>query len=217
MTEQDALLAAIYANREDDTPRLVYADWLDDHGSPHLAAFTRCPHYMRHERESYGRWRWRWLARDCETNIWHSGVHTGLWPASELFVLPVGVRRKIEAYTFRHGFISSIRIRLQFGCGFDQTLRSISRIGTICPALEKVRPAGLTHPSPANEGVAAFDRAAFYRFQLGPIWDIADWCVTENLAGRTRDEINNAIEIAAALYARGQRLQLASSQVETPP
>src|SRR5262245_8993000 len=31
MTEQAALLAAIAANPDDDTPRLVYADWLDEH------------------------------------------------------------------------------------------------------------------------------------------------------------------------------------------
>ncbi|QJW93152.1 TIGR02996 domain-containing protein [Frigoriglobus tundricola] len=32
MTERDALLRAICANPDDDTPRLVYADWLDEHG-----------------------------------------------------------------------------------------------------------------------------------------------------------------------------------------
>ena len=30
-TEERALLAAIVANPDDDTPRLVYADWLDEH------------------------------------------------------------------------------------------------------------------------------------------------------------------------------------------
>ena len=31
MSDQDALLAAIIANPDDDTPRLMYADWLDEH------------------------------------------------------------------------------------------------------------------------------------------------------------------------------------------
>jgi uncharacterized protein (TIGR02996 family) len=35
------LLAAVIADAEDDAPRLVYADWLDDHGDPHRAEFIR--------------------------------------------------------------------------------------------------------------------------------------------------------------------------------
>src|SRR5215213_4661741 len=31
MSDEDALLAAIAANPEEDTPRLAYADWLDEH------------------------------------------------------------------------------------------------------------------------------------------------------------------------------------------
>lgn len=34
MSDRAALLAAIIANPDEDTPRLVYADWLDEHGSP---------------------------------------------------------------------------------------------------------------------------------------------------------------------------------------
>ena len=45
MTDPDALYAAILDNPADDTPRLVYADMLDDTGDPGLAdraAFIRC-------------------------------------------------------------------------------------------------------------------------------------------------------------------------------
>src|SRR5687768_10081460 len=31
MSDREALLAAIRANPDDDTPRLVFADWLDEH------------------------------------------------------------------------------------------------------------------------------------------------------------------------------------------
>src|SRR5581483_11308551 len=41
MTDQQALLAAILAQPDDDTPRLVYADWLDENGQPDRAAFVR--------------------------------------------------------------------------------------------------------------------------------------------------------------------------------
>ena len=41
MSEEEALLAAIAAHPEEDTPRLVYADWLDEHGQPLRAEFIR--------------------------------------------------------------------------------------------------------------------------------------------------------------------------------
>jgi len=41
VTERDALLAAIRARPADDTARLVFADWLDEHGEPPRAEFIR--------------------------------------------------------------------------------------------------------------------------------------------------------------------------------
>ena len=41
MSDGDALLAAIRAHPGEDTPRLAYADWLDEHGDPDRAAFIR--------------------------------------------------------------------------------------------------------------------------------------------------------------------------------
>lgn len=39
--ERDALLAAVLANPDDDLPRLVFADWLDENGDPDEARFIR--------------------------------------------------------------------------------------------------------------------------------------------------------------------------------
>ncbi len=39
--EADAFLDAIFDNPEDDTPRLVYADWLQEHGQDDYAQFIR--------------------------------------------------------------------------------------------------------------------------------------------------------------------------------
>src|SRR4051794_586533 len=39
--EQSALWAAIRANPDDDTPRLVYADWLQEHGDEDRAELIR--------------------------------------------------------------------------------------------------------------------------------------------------------------------------------
>src|SRR5262245_29492560 len=41
MDERRALLAAILTEAEEDTPRLVFADWLDEHDEPERAAFIR--------------------------------------------------------------------------------------------------------------------------------------------------------------------------------
>ena len=39
--DQVAFLNAIHDNPDDDTPRLVYADWLEEHGEPDRAEFIR--------------------------------------------------------------------------------------------------------------------------------------------------------------------------------
>jgi uncharacterized protein (TIGR02996 family) len=41
MTDRDALIAAIAAAPDDDLPRLVFADWLEENGDPAQAAFIR--------------------------------------------------------------------------------------------------------------------------------------------------------------------------------
>ena len=41
MTDRDALLEAVFAAPDDDAPRLVYADWLDENGHPEQADFIR--------------------------------------------------------------------------------------------------------------------------------------------------------------------------------
>ncbi len=40
-TDRDAFMAAILAAPDDDLPRLVFADWLDEHGEPERAEFIR--------------------------------------------------------------------------------------------------------------------------------------------------------------------------------
>jgi uncharacterized protein (TIGR02996 family) len=41
MSDEDALLAAVRDDPRAETPRLVYADWLDDHGRPDEARAHR--------------------------------------------------------------------------------------------------------------------------------------------------------------------------------
>src|SRR5262245_25967748 len=55
MTDRDALLASVHAAPDDDAPRLVFADWLDDNGQPERAEFIRIQVAMRREYEAHGR------------------------------------------------------------------------------------------------------------------------------------------------------------------
>jgi uncharacterized protein (TIGR02996 family) len=41
MNEREAFLLAICENPDDDTPRLVFADWLQEHGDEARAEFIR--------------------------------------------------------------------------------------------------------------------------------------------------------------------------------
>lgn len=41
MSDEEAFLNAIRASPDDDAPRLVYADWLDEHGQPEKAGYLR--------------------------------------------------------------------------------------------------------------------------------------------------------------------------------
>ncbi|MBY0456405.1 MAG: TIGR02996 domain-containing protein, partial [Gemmataceae bacterium] len=56
LSDRDALLAAIRANPDEDTPRLAFADWLDEHGDEAdraRAEFIRVQcELARHEDES---------------------------------------------------------------------------------------------------------------------------------------------------------------------
>jgi uncharacterized protein (TIGR02996 family) len=74
MNHHDAFLRAVIEAPDDDTPRLVYADWLDDHGDPDRADFIRVqcaldkmpagdprrPALEQREKEPLGQYGWAW-------------------------------------------------------------------------------------------------------------------------------------------------------------
>lgn len=90
MSSHDAFLQAIIENPDDDTHRLVYADWLDDHDEPRRAEFIRLqcrlaqmdefdPEWadlLDREWELLSVYRWRWLPgagtihATCPGNCW---------------------------------------------------------------------------------------------------------------------------------------------------
>src|SRR5215211_3608080 len=78
MSNRDALFQAILAAPDDDAPRLVYADWLDENGDPDRAEFIRVqcrqarlpfydpgyPHLVRRADELLVRYRRAWRIPD---------------------------------------------------------------------------------------------------------------------------------------------------------
>lgn len=95
MDEAKALLRAICASPDEDTPRLVYADWLDEHGQSERAEFVRVQvELARIEGDDPRR---PALARR-EHELW--AAHERTWTAA----LPRGTSDPV----FRRGFLAGV-------------------------------------------------------------------------------------------------------------
>ncbi len=100
MSPEDAFLQSIIDAPDDDTHRLVFADWLDDHGEPERAEFIR----VQCELASLvgGGLRWEELrARERLLLVEHEAEWVGL------------LRGRVAAWKFRRGFVEVISTRLQ--------------------------------------------------------------------------------------------------------
>jgi uncharacterized protein (TIGR02996 family) len=60
MNDGEALILAIRANRDDDTPRLIYADWLEEQGDPVRAEFVRLQCWLSAHPEAHPHWEANW-------------------------------------------------------------------------------------------------------------------------------------------------------------
>jgi uncharacterized protein (TIGR02996 family) len=98
VTDQAALLAAIRDNPEDDTPRLVYADWLQEHGDEARAEFIRVD--CEKDRTPEGR-RHRQLDDRGEKLL---KKHDKTWAG------PLAGRGVVESYEYRRGFVALIEL-----------------------------------------------------------------------------------------------------------
>jgi uncharacterized protein (TIGR02996 family) len=98
MTHDDAFLQAIIEAPADDTPRLIYADWLDDHGQPDRAAFIRLQCELARLPEDDPR-RPELEGREQEL----LRVHLREWAEP--------VARHVNARTFRRGFVEEVTAR----------------------------------------------------------------------------------------------------------
>lgn len=119
MTDYDALYAAILDRPEDDTPRLVLADWCDDHGDPERAEFIRVQMELARGDELH--WRMNPLRfrtadiLDKHAVTWAAPLDVcGFEEYGEVVIrhhphLPHGRRPTAK---FRRGFVSEVRLSL---------------------------------------------------------------------------------------------------------
>ncbi|MBY0457216.1 MAG: TIGR02996 domain-containing protein, partial [Gemmataceae bacterium] len=102
-TDGDALLRAICENPGEDTPRLVYADWLDENGDPERAEFIRLQCALdagdpfAPDRWSLLRREWNLLRRYGERWVRDDGL-SDLVAGESLWHYPPNIR-------FRRGFL----------------------------------------------------------------------------------------------------------------
>lgn len=96
---EEGLLHAIASDPDDDTPRLVYSDWLDDHGHPERAEFIRAQIELANDTaDSPRRREVAYRARQL------LDAHEAEWTA----VLDGAA----DEWVFRRGFIESIQLEV---------------------------------------------------------------------------------------------------------
>jgi uncharacterized protein (TIGR02996 family) len=144
MTHDDAFLQAIIENPEDDGPRLVYADWLEDHGESDRADFIR----LQCE-----------LARLPGGDPRRKGLEArerALLKGHELEWLGP-LRGRADKWQFRRGFVESVKLgaeefvdhaeailaaapvrHAEFRQGWYDSATVLARLGT-CPHLTRLK------------------------------------------------------------------------------
>jgi uncharacterized protein (TIGR02996 family) len=104
MTEREALLRAVCENPDDDTPRLVFADWLQENGEDARAEFIRIQ--IRLEvwgEETYESWQeWQQL---CRRKLQLYFAHEAAWRVECLAATGCHVEGEFE-----RGFPERIRV-----------------------------------------------------------------------------------------------------------
>jgi uncharacterized protein (TIGR02996 family) len=100
----EALYQAILDDPEDDAPRLIYADWLEENGDPARAEFIRAQMHLARLPKGDPAAK---ALRGREEELWE--VHRDEWIAE----LPEPLRRTktaITALTFHRGFLEELRL-----------------------------------------------------------------------------------------------------------
>jgi uncharacterized protein (TIGR02996 family) len=103
VTDEEALLRAVIADPDDDAPRLIYADWLDEHGDSDRAEFIRLQCAIA-ERAPHGDRPHDLFRRERELLAAHESEWS--YPVGRLFRdSSLVLTGRAEVGAFRRGFI----------------------------------------------------------------------------------------------------------------
>ncbi|HEY7311545.1 MAG TPA: TIGR02996 domain-containing protein [Gemmataceae bacterium] len=160
MHSREAFLQAIVEDPDDDTPRLIYADWLEEHGDVHRAEFIRVQCELARLPEDEEARRPALLTREWTLLSTHAKEWLAELPSLEGIkwdeVMPTGKRDMVPC--FERGFASAViaenekafekQAAALFRAAPIKELRINERIEDLevflsCPELERLRRLGM--------------------------------------------------------------------------
>jgi uncharacterized protein (TIGR02996 family) len=157
MTQTEAFLRAIAENLYDDAPRLIFADWLEEHGDPERAEFIRIQCELEPMRDQYEIDRAAQLHQREDKLRWEHGKK---W----LGEMPAGWNdwRTGASVQFRRGFVDTVsmpvRTFLNLGPEIRRLHPTIRRV-----VLFRVHGYGKRLAAcPALDGLAELELACWY-------------------------------------------------------
>jgi uncharacterized protein (TIGR02996 family) len=118
MSEEDALLAAIAAHPAEDTPRLAYADWLDEHGRHVRAEFIRIQIEIA-QKETLPR-----VLQNRYVDVWKRNQELLDDRRDELLGPLGGLGNSVKA-EFRRGFVSELTLGCDLFNGLTGAIRGL--------------------------------------------------------------------------------------------
>jgi uncharacterized protein (TIGR02996 family) len=98
MTPDEAFLEDVREHPEEDAPRLVYADWLDDHGDPERAEFIRLKCELA-----------RLPAEDARRPALEARARALLASHQATWTAPL--RGRVQGWAFRRGLVEKVKVR----------------------------------------------------------------------------------------------------------
>jgi uncharacterized protein (TIGR02996 family) len=142
MNEEAAFIRAICEQPDEDTPRLAFADWLDEHERPERAEFIR----VQCERaRGLGDRERRTQSLKRQTQLWQQ--HAAEWYVHDW---PDAGADAITGYSFDRGFVDTVSLARRRLRGAD-----LVRIGQTRPLLALVRTLNLSMNEISDGGARA--------------------------------------------------------------
>ncbi len=182
-----ALCRAVVAQPEDDLPRLVAADWLEESGHPERAEYIRVQIGLAKEPTPTLQWR--------ERSLWNQPAVGGLW-TTELCPLLMSVPFELwSGYVFR-GWNDSPATDIQFCRGFPFSVRTFASLWT----------------EYSHELVPKYPVQIVYLRDCERLKEADYWKLAESLSGVASLVLNCRVQMATRLRARfeqhGVRLKM---------